>query len=381
MKLETILANLSLHCGVKDHFGASHFPVYQTATFDLKKQDGPEFYDYSRSENPTRKAIENVFTQAEGGARCICTNTGVAALSLLFETTLGAGDTVLVERDCYGGTYRLLNVLNQKYGIITVYTDFTDIESLDVECKRHQPKLLLCESPTNPGLKIIDLAAVANIARKYSAQFAVDNSLATFASQRPLDFGADFSVFSTTKYVSGHGSIIGGAIVAKDVTSGKKMRYIANAEGKAQSPFDVFLMSLGLPTLIYRMKAQEKASLLLAQYLRSRSDVVSIKYTGFENHPDAVLIKKQMSIIPGIITLDFCSEEKAMQIVKNTKLFGEKASFGTSDSRVEIPSLMSHATYSAEDLMAIGLSKATVRISVGLEDIDDLINDIENALK
>ncbi len=380
MELETLLANLASHGNIKEPFGASHFPIYQTATFDLKKQTGEPKYDYSRSGNPTRESLENLFAKAENGYSCICTNTGVAALSLLFDVTLVPDDFVLVEKDCYGGTYRMLKMLKDQMRINTVFADFTDEDELKNLFSKHNFKLVLCESPTNPGLKIIDLEMISALCRTHGVLFAVDNSLATFASQKPLDFGADFSVFSTTKYVSGHGSVIAGALVSKDAQWGKKVRFVANASGKAQSPIDVFLVTLGLPTLIYRMKAQEQSALKIAEYLKSRNDVVLVKFTGFEDHPKRILIKKQMKINPGIITLDMVSPEKARLFVKNTKLFGEKASFGTADSRIEIPSEISHASYSEEDLKAIGLSKSTVRLSIGLENTTDLINDIKNAL-
>jgi len=382
MKLETLLANIVHYCDVEDAKGASHLPIYNTATFDLKRQKGEDkIYDYSRSDNPTRNAVETIFAKAEGGAGCTCTNTGISALALLFDTTLKAGDSILVEKDCYGGTYRLLNVLQEKNNIQTKYVDFSNLAAIEEIIKQGDFKLVLCESPTNPGLKILDLAAIAALAKKYQILFAVDNSLATFASQRPLEWGADFSVFSTTKFVSGHGSVTAGALVSKDKTWAKKIKYLSNAEGRAQSPFDAFIVSLGLPTLLYRMRIQEASAMKIAQVLKSHPDITEVKFPGFEDHPQHSLAKKQMNIIPSVLTINLVSEIKAVQLIKSTKLFGEKASFGTADSRMEIPSKMSHASFSEKDLAEIGLTKSTVRISVGLEDTQDLIDDIVNALK
>jgi cysteine-S-conjugate beta-lyase len=382
MKLETLLANIVHYSGIIDEKGASHLPIYNTATFDYKRQSGEgKVYDYSRSDNPTRNAVENIFALAEKGVGCVCTNTGVGALALLFDVALRSGDTVLVEKDCYGGTYRLLNLLRQKNNIITRYIDFSNFDELESNLTDGAVKLVLCESPTNPGMKILDLKAIAALTRQYKVPLAIDNSLATFASQRPIELGADFSVFSTTKFVSGHGSITAGAIVANDAGWLKKLRYASNAEGRAQSPFDVFLLSLGLPTLVYRMRAQEESALKIASFLQDHPDVVEVKYPGLTTHPQYELAKKQMEIVPGVITINLVSPAKAENLIRNTHLFGEKASFGAADSRMEIPSKMSHASFSEKDLAEIGLTPSTIRIAVGLENTRDLIDDIVQALK
>jgi cysteine-S-conjugate beta-lyase len=381
MKLETLLANIVHYSDIPDAKGASHLPIYNTATFDLKRQSGQEeIYDYSRSDNPTRNAVENIFAKAENGAGCTCTNTGIGALALLFDVVLKSGDSILVEKDCYGGTYRLLNVLKGKNNITTRYIDFFDFNGLDSVLSEGNYKLILCESPTNPGMKILDLTAISALAKKHNVLFAIDNSLSTFASQRPMEFGADFSVFSTTKFVSGHGSVTAGALVSRDARWAKKIRYQSNAEGRAQSPFDAYLVSLGLPTLIYRMKAQEQSALKISIFLKSHPDVLEVKFPGLPDHPQHELARKQMDIFPGVITINLVSEAKAEQLIKNTHLFGEKASFGAADSRMEIPSKMSHASFTEKDLAEIGLTKSTVRIAVGLENTQDLIDDITQAL-
>lgn len=381
MHLETLLANITQHSDLKDAYGATHLPIYNTATFDLKRQDpGGQIYDYSRSDNPTRNALETIFAKAENGFGCICTNTGIAAIALLFETVLKTNDHVLIEKDCYGGTYRLLNILFEKNNITAHYADFTNLQAIEKILVNHNIKLVVCESPTNPSLKIVDLNAVAIISKKYNCLTAVDNSMATFASQKPLELGIDFSVFSTTKFISGHGSVTAGAIVSKDKFWDEKFKYIANAQGRAQSPFDIFLVSLGLPTLTYRMKAQEESALKIAQYLEKHAEVSDVKFPGLPSHPQYELAKRQLKIIPSVLTIQLESEEKAENFIKNCKLFGEKVSFGSADSRVEIPSKMSHATNSAEDLLDKGINHATVRIAVGLENTDDLIQDIDQAL-
>ena len=382
MKIETLLANLAQNSGFKDPYGASHFPIYNTATFDLKKQEGNDtIYDYSRSDNPTRNALENIFAKAENGFGCVCTNTGIAAISVLFETVLKNGDTVLVENDSYGGTYRLLKVLAEKNDIKTIYTDFTNLNLVEEELKNNKIALVLCESPTNPSLKIIDLEAIAVLSKKYNTLFAVDNSMCTFVSQKPLDLGADISFFSTTKFISGHGSVIAGAVVSKTEELHKKVRFYANAYGNAQSPMDVFLTSLGLPTLVYRMKAQEESALKIAKFLKTFSQIKSVKYPALEDFEQKELAKKQMSIVPAVLTIQLENEEAANKLISNTKLFGKKVSFGTSDSRLEIPAQMSHATNSKDSLDSKGIDNATVRVSIGLENTEDLIEDLSQALQ
>ena len=381
VQLETLLANLTQYSGIKDAYGATHLPIYNTATFDYKRQEGADvLYDYSRTDNPTRNALETVFAKAEDGFGCICTNTGIAAIALLFETVLKSGDIVLIERDCYGGTYRLLNILFEKNNIKALFADFTNETEVEDLLKNNTVRLVLCESPTNPGLKIVDIKSIVDLAKKYDSVFAVDNSMATFASQKPLDLGADFSIFSATKYVSGHGSVVAGAIVAKSEYWYERIHYYSNAQGRAQSPFDVFLVSLGLPSLVYRMKAQEQSAIQLANQLLEFPEVKSVKFPGLPSHPQYELVKRQMKIVPAILTVDFEDEFIAESVIKNTKLFGEKVSFGTADSRAEIPAKMSHATYSEEDLIKIGLTKSTVRFSVGLENVDDLLQDIKQAV-
>ncbi len=381
IKLETLLARQSDFNKIGDNFAASHFPIYQTATFDLKKQSGEVIYDYSRTDNPTRNSLENIFAMAENGFGAICTNTGVAALSLLFDTVLETNDTILVDRDCYGGTYRLLKIIKEKNKIDVCYADFTKLDEIENLLLNKNVKLALCESPTNPGLKIIDIKSVASLCIKTNTLLAIDNSVATFASQKPLELGANFSLFSATKFISGHGAVIAGAVVAKEEDWFNKLHYNGNAFGLTQSPFDSFLISIGLPTLTYRMKAQEKSAIEIANFLSSREEVLNVKFPALESHPQHKLALEQMKIVPGIITIVMKSEELTQKFVANTKLFGEKASFGTADSRIEVPSKISHASYSKEDLKKIGLTSTTIRLSIGLEDTQDLINDIIFALE
>ncbi|RXK04458.1 trans-sulfuration enzyme family protein [Halarcobacter bivalviorum] len=381
LHVETSLSHIAKFAPFEDVAGASHFPIYNTGTFDLKKQDGDKIYDYTRSDNPTREMLENLFTQVEGGAGCVCTHTGIASVALLFETVLKANSQILVEADCYGGTFRLLKVFKEKYNVIVHFADFTNFDELEGILKNNPIDLVLCESPTNPGLKIIDLEEVAKLSHKYHALFAVDNSLATFISQKPLDLGADFSLFSTTKYISGHGAVVAGAIVAKTEELSKEIHYYANAGGRSQNPMDVYLISLGIPTLKIRMKEHQDISIKIAKFLEEQPYITKVTHPALESHPQYELAKKQMKYIPGVFCADFESLELAEKFIENTKIFGEKCSFGSPDSRVEIPAKISHASFSKEELEAIGIAEGTVRFSIGLENIEDLIADIEQAVK
>lgn len=381
MKIETNLSHIAKFAPFSEQAGASHFPIYNTGTFDLKKQDGNKIYDYTRSDNPTREMLENLFKEMEGGAGCVCTHTGIASVALLFETVLKANSHILVEADCYGGTFRLLKIFKEKYNITVHFANFLEYNSMKKILKNNPIDLVLCESPTNPGLKIIDLKKIATLTHEYNALFAVDNSLATFISQRPIEFGADFSLFSTTKYISGHGAVVAGAIVAATKELSDKIHYYANAGGKSQNPMDVYLITLGIPTLKVRMKEHQKSSIKIAKFLEKQAYIKKVTHPALKSHPQHKLAKKQMDYIPGLFCADFESLELAEKFIENTKIYGEKCSFGSPDSRVEIPAKISHATFTKKELAAIGITEGTVRFSIGLESVQDLIEDIKQALK
>lgn len=382
IQLQTLLANIPLYAGLTDAYGATHLPVYNTATYDLKRQqDTEKTYDYSRSDNPTRNALEKVFALAEEGASCTCVNSGLAAIKLLIEAATRANDTILVEKNCYGGTFRMLKIALEQFNIQTLYVDFTQEDAVEAHLKNQDVRLVLCESPTNPNLKIIDLVRIAALCRQYDALLAVDNSMATFASQQPLLAGADFSIFSSTKFISGHGSVTAGAVVSKTPEWGERIAYLSNAYGLAQSPFDCYLVSLGLPTLIQRMKAQEQSALQLARYLEQQDWVETVLFPGLPSHPQYELAAAQLRIIPSIISVTLREAGMVSGIVRNLRLFGQKVSFGCADSRIELPADMSHASLSEAELNAHGLSRRLIRLSVGLEDSRDLIRDFENAVK
>lgn len=369
-KLPTLLAHLA-DFGDDPH-AASLMPIYQSATYDLKKQSR---YDYMRSGNPTRETLEKALAACEGGVAAFAVHTGIGAIALVLEVVLKSGDAILVDEDVYGGTYRLLKIWHERHGITVHYADLTDLKKTQQLLAAHTIRLVLTESPTNPQLKVVDLPAVAKLAKKAGALFAVDNSLATFASQQPLMLGADISFSSLTKYVSGHGATIAGLVAVKDPVLAKRCAYMVNAEGRSLHPYDCFLVSLGLPTLPARLAVHAASAKKIVAWLSKQKQIKNIRY------PTSALAKKQMKFLPGIVTFDAATPKIAQQLIRRTKLFGQKVSFGTADSRIETPATMSHATFAAADLARLGITAATVRLSIGLEDVDDLINDLATALK
>lgn len=377
--IDTMLAHLSESGEVHDPYGASHMPIYQTATFDLKKQ-GDDPYDYTRSSNPTRSSLEFALAKVCGGLDSVLTHTGLGSVALLLETVLKVGDSVLIDKDTYGGTFRLLKYYEQRMNINLHFIDFLEYSSVEHKLSSEDIKLILVESPTNPGLKIIDIKRVSTLAKQYSTILAIDNSLATFASQRPLELGADISLFSTTKYVSGHGSVIGGAITTNNQELLEQLKFTANAQGRSQNPMDVYIISLGIPSLSIRLKAHEERAMVIAAWLEGHPKVTRVVYPGLKSHPQHELACRQMRFFNGVMTVDFKSIELAEYVVSKTTLFSEKCSFGTADSRIEIPGKISHASFSEQELLDIGIKASTVRISIGLESLTDLLNDLKGVL-
>ncbi|WP_213068686.1 trans-sulfuration enzyme family protein [Flavobacterium columnare] len=325
--------------------------------------------------------METVFAKVENGYGVVCTNTGIAAITLLFETVLQSGDRVLVERDCYEGTYRLLNILLEKNNIEVSYADFTNTEEVEDILAKNKVTLILCETPTNPLMKLADIKAVAVVIKKYSnILFAVDNTFATPYLQKPLDLGADIVMHSATKYLGGHSDVIAGALIVKEEALGNQLHFQQFATGATLGPNDSFLVLRGIKTLHLRVQRHCENGVKVAEFLVNHPKVEKVYYPGLENHPFHEVAKKQMKILPAVLTVDFEDEFIAESVIKNTQLFGEKVSFGTADSKIEIPAKMSHATYSEKDLQKIGLTKATVRFSIGLENTEDLVQDIQEAI-
>lgn len=379
MELETLLGRMSYFGDVKDMYGSTHFPIYNTATFDLKKAKNSP-YEYSRWSNPTRKSLENIIAKAENAFGAICVNSGISSIYMVMDLVVPVNGVILAEKDLYGGTFCILSQLKESIGVKTIYADFTNLDEVEKHLRENKVSLVHCESITNPALKVLDLEAIGDLSKKYKAKFSVDNSMLTFAGVKPLDMGADFSMCSGTKYLTGHGALVCGTIATKSEEDHKKIEILTSSKGATQSPMDTFVMSLGIPSLPVRMQRHQENAMKVATFLESRKEIKRVKFPGLKSHPQHELAKKQLKYFSGVVTIDCDSEKTAQKLIDNTKLFGEKASFGTSDSRMEMPINLSHKNFTLEELKEIDIFPSTLRISIGLENTNDLINDLKQAL-
>ena len=356
-------------------------PIYNTATFDLKRQETDEqVYDYSRSDNPTRNALETIFAEAENGYGCVCTNTGISAIALVFETVLKTNDHVLIEKDCYGGTYRLLNILFEKNNITAHYADFTNLNEVETILKFNKIKLVVCESPTNPSLKIVDIEQLGRLAKNYEALFAVDNCFCTPVLQQPIKFGADLVLYSATKYIDGQGRALGGAVVGKHDLL-EEINGVIRTLGNSMSPFNAWIFLKGLETLSIRMKAHCENAQILAEWLHQHEKVEKVYYAGLPDHPGHELAKKQQKGFGGVVSFVVKGERQgAWTVIDNTRFLSITSNLGDVKSTITHPATTSHGRMSAEAKQAAGIEEGLIRVSVGLEDINDIIRDLSRGL-
>lgn len=370
-----------IHAGISpdEATGALVTPIYQTTTFvfdDIGKNKG---FDYSRTGNPTRKVLEDNLAALENGQHGIALPTGMAAESTVL-SLFNSGDHIICGNDVYGGTFRLLNYFRDHFGLDVSFIPMTDPEKIAAEIKPNT-KAIWVETPSNPLLNIVDIKAVSEISQSHNLLTIVDNTFLSPYFQRPIDFGADIVVHSTTKYLSGHNDGLGGAIVCKDAAIGEKLANAANTLGNAQGTFDAWLILRGIKTLSVRLNAIETNARLVAEYLALHSEVKHVYYPGLRQHPQYELIQKQMTGAGGIVTFEVNGDiEKANNVMRQTKLFYLAESFGGVESLIEHPKTMSHASMSPEALEEAGLTDGLIRLSIGLEDPDDLIEDLDRAL-
>jgi cystathionine beta-lyase/cystathionine gamma-synthase len=359
--------------------GATIVPVYQTSTFTKPDIETHRGYEYSRADNPTRRALEQCLTSLEGGVRGLAYASGMAAVSGVMQL-VGSGDHVLVCDDLYGGTYRLFSKVLPRYGIRFTFADATNTEAFMAAMEPHT-KMVWLESPTNPMLRLVDIAAVAGAAHQAGAQLVVDNTFATPYLQRPLELGADIVVHSTTKYIGGHSDLIGGAVVVRDENVARELSFARNATGGVPGPWDAWLALRGLKTLALRMRQHSANAARVASFLRQRSEVSSVYYPGFDDHPGHELARQQMSDFGGMVTIEMSGGEPAARhLCQSTRIFTLAESLGGVESLIGYPWKMSHGAFEADFKQAKGITPATVRLSVGIEDVDDLVEDLDQAL-
>lgn len=359
--------------------GAISVPIYQTSTFVQEAPGINKGFDYSRTGNPTRAALENLIAELEEGKVGAAFASGLAAIDAVIKL-LKSGDEILAVDDIYGGAFRLFTQVYEKFGITVNYVDTTNAENV-FNAITPKTKLIWIETPTNPTLKISDIAAIAKIAKASGCCLCVDNTFTSPALQKPLSLGADIVVHSATKYLGGHSDLIAGLVVTKDKELGEKIKFIQNASGAILSPFDSWLVIRGIETLPLRVKQHCINAQKVAEYLQQHPEVDKVYYPGLLSHFNHNIAKKQSQGFGGVVsfTLKNDTEEAAVQFVQSTKLFKLAESLGGIKSLLCHPANMTHKTIPAEKRRAAGVTDSLIRLSVGLEDAEDLINDLEQA--
>ena len=371
----------SIHIGNEpdEKTGAIIPPIYQTSTFIQSSPGEHKGYEYTRSHNPTRTRLEECLASLENAKHCLVTSSGMAAASLIFQS-FPQGTKILCGDDVYGGTYRILNtIFNDRFELKHVNT--TDVDSVEEVLNSFKPDLVWLESPTNPMLQISDIKAICKASHAVNAKVVVDNTFMSPYFQNPLDLGADMVLHSLTKYINGHSDVVGGAIMLSDQTQFDKLWYLQNSMGPSQSPFDSWLVLRGVKTLALRMRAHESNAIEIAKYLEAHPKVDKVIYPGLESHPQHELAKSQMSGFGGMLSVYIkggLSESKIF--LEEVKLFALAESLGGVESLIEHPAIMTHASVPIEERTKLGIADNFVRISVGVEDLEDLVADLARAL-
>jgi len=359
--------------------GAVIVPVYQTSTYQQEAVGRHKGYEYSRTGNPTRNALEVALASLEEGKYGLAFASGVAATTAVF-SLLKTGDHIVAGDDMYGGTYRILEKVLKKWGLSTSYADVDDVSSFE-KAIRKNTKLIWIETPTNPLLKIVDIQKVAKISNKYNIILAVDNTFASPYFQRPLSFGADIVVHSTTKYIAGHSDIVGGAVVLNDVKLYNELKYYQNAAGAVPGPWDSWLALRGLKTLAIRMKAHEENALYLARYLSKHPKVERVYYPGLPSSKNYAIARKQMQGFSGMFSFELKGGRPEVdKFFAHLKLFALAESLGGVESLISYPAGMTHSSMPIGDRLKRGITDNFIRVSVGIEDKIDLKKDIAKAL-
>ena len=359
--------------------GAVVPPLHLSSNYAFAGFGRKRAYDYTRSGNPTRDALGEALTTLEGGAGAVVTASGMAALNVMVQL-LAPGDLLVVPHDCYGGTYRLYEALGRKGHFDVLFVDQGDERALAEACAR-RPRLILTETPSNPLLRIVDIGKVAKLAKECGALYAVDNTFLSPALQQPIALGADIVVHSTTKYINGHSDVVGGALVAATSELAEELTWWANCIGATGAPFDSFLTLRGLRTLQVRMRQHEETASLLARLLDEQEGVRRVYYPGLESHPGHDIARRQQSGFGGMISFELDGGEEAVRaFVDNLRYFSLAESLGGVESLVCHPPSMTHAPVCPEALAAAGINQSLIRLSVGLEAGEDLVEDVLRGL-
>ena len=358
--------------------GAVMVPIYQTSTYVQPAVGNHLGYEYARTGNPTRAALETCLAALEGATHGVCFSSGCAATSTLCHT-LAPGDHVVSSNDVYGGTWRLFTTVFQRLGVGFSFVDMTDPDAVRAAV-RPETKMLWVETPTNPLLRVVDIAAMAEIARSVGARCVVDNTFATPYFQQPLSLGADAVLHSTTKYVGGHSDVVGGAVLTSDEALARELYRLQNSLGAVPGPQDCFLQLRGLKTLHLRMKQHAENAGALAGWLSEHEDVSTVLYPGLDSHPQHAVAASQMSGFGGMVSFELAGDlARARRFVAATRVFSLAESLGGVESLIELPAAMTHASVPADVRRSIGIADGLIRLSVGIEDLVDLREDLAQA--
>ena len=371
---------LCVHAGVEPEkiTGAIMTPIFQTSTYVQEEPGQAKIYDYARAGNPTRTTLENSLAALEGAKHAVTFSSGLAAVQAVTQL-LNCGDHVLVCDDVYGGTGRLFRKIFSKYNIEFEFIDMSHPENIEKSIKKNT-KLIWIETPTNPLLKLIDIESIANISKKHHCISVVDNTFSSPIFQNPLKLGADIVLHSTTKYIGGHSDLIGGCVMLNDDSLHEQIKFLQFAGGAVNSPFECFLLLRSIKTLSLRMKKHHENALKIAHTMQSMNFFTEVIYPGLESHPQHSIALKQMSGFSGMISArlkgDFSHVKK---FLTNLKLFSLAESLGGVESLINHPETMTHASVPAEHRKKIGITHELIRFSIGIENADDLIEDIKNS--
>jgi cystathionine gamma-lyase len=371
-----------IHAGLEPDptTGAIMTPIYQTSTYVQAAPGDHKGYEYSRTGNPTRNALESNLAALENGKYGLCFGTGMAAIDAVIKL-LSPGDEVISTNDLYGGSYRIFTKIFAKYGIVFHFVPMGDLNAVEEKINT-KTKLLWVETPTNPMLNIVDIKGMAAIARKHNCLLAVDNTFASPYLQNPLDHGADIVMHSITKYIAGHSDVVMGALICKDDALAEELYFVQNSCGAVPGPMDSFLVLRGIKTLHLRIQRHCENGKQVAHFLKGHPKVDNVYWPGFENHPNHAIAKAQMRDFGGMVsfTLKENNYESAVKVLSNVKVFALAESLGGVESLIGHPASMTHASIPVAERKKTGVEDSLIRLSVGVEDIDDLMEDLDQAL-
>ena len=371
----------TIHAGVAPDkaYGAIMTPIYQSSTFVFEDIGKTRGFDYTRSGNPTRKALEDSLAALEGCSFAVAVTTGMAAIASVMHL-FSNGDEIICTDDCYGGTARLLRTIEEHFDVRVHFINLRDPEAIRAHIN-DKTKAVWIETPSNPLLNLIDIAAVTAIAKEHGLLSIVDNTFLSPYLQQPFRLGADIVVHSTTKYLNGHSDVVGGAILSNRPDLDEKLKFLVNSLGTCAQPFDCWLVLRGIKTLVPRMKEHERNARIVAEFLDAHPKVKRVFYPGLESHPQHELARRQQRGFGGMVSFELEGDQAAVeQVLRSTRIFALAESLGGVESLIEHPATMSHASMGSEHRLAAGITDAVIRLSVGIEDADDLVADLRQAL-